>query len=52
MAIVGDAYDDKKLIGDVGAHDKLIIEGLNIAFEGYLRSIRGDVVIGEKQVDD
>ena len=52
LAIVGDAYDDKKLIGDVGAHDKLIIEGLNIAFEGFLRSIRGDVVIGEKQVDD
>lgn len=52
LAIVGDSYDEKKIIGDVDAHDAIIIEGLNIALEGYLRSIRGDVVIGEKQVDE
>ncbi len=52
LAIVGDGYEDKKLIGDIDAYDTLVVEGLNIAFEGYLRSIRGDVVIGEKQVDD
>ncbi|MNJ92192.1 hypothetical protein D3C87_98560 [compost metagenome] len=52
LAIVGDAYDDKKIIGDINSHDKIIIEGLSIAFEGYLRSILGDVVIGEKKVDD
>lgn len=52
LAIVGDSYDDKKILGNIDAHDKVIIEGLNIAFEGYLRSIRGDVVIGKKHVDD
>lgn len=52
LAIVGDSYDDKKVLGDIDAHDRIIIEGLNIAFEGYLRSIRGDVVIGEKKVDN
>lgn len=52
LAIVGDSYDDKKVLGDIDAHHAVILEGLNIAFEAYLRSIRGDVVIGEKQVDD
>lgn len=51
LAIVGDGYDDKRVIGDIEVHDTLIIEGLNIAFEGYLRSFRGDVVIGEKKID-
>lgn len=52
LAIVGNNYDDKKILGDIDAHDTTIIEGLNIAFEGYLRSIVGDMVIGEKRVDD
>ncbi|NQD69370.1 hypothetical protein HP439_01360 [Sphingobacterium shayense] len=55
LALVGDSLDSKKIIGYYGSSDEhyeLVLHGLRIAFEGYLRSFKGDTVIGDMEVDD
>lgn len=52
LAIVGDSEEHRKLLGNADAQDPIVIKGLNIAYEGYVRSIVGDIVIGNKQVDE
>ncbi|HLS96045.1 MAG TPA: hypothetical protein VK017_10830 [Sphingobacterium sp.] len=48
LAIIGDSYDDRIVLGSYGTSDEqyqLIYQGLDIAFQAYLRSIKGDSVI-------
>ncbi|GHE41944.1 hypothetical protein [Sphingobacterium griseoflavum] len=52
LAMVGESYEDRRLLGSVDDHDAVLLQGLEIAYEGYLRSIRGDVVIGNKPIDE
>ncbi len=52
LAIIGDREDNRQIVGNPNDHESITIEGLNIAYEGYLRSILGDVVIGNKQVEE
>lgn len=55
LAIIGDSYDDKITLGSYNSSDdqeNLIYEGLDIVFQGYLRSIKGDTVIGEMKIDE
>ncbi|WDF70165.1 hypothetical protein PQ465_07245 [Sphingobacterium oryzagri] len=54
LAIIGNSYEDKIVIGNYAPEhtdEALLREGLDIVFQGYLRSIKGDTVIGEMQVD-
>ncbi|MBE8722989.1 hypothetical protein [Sphingobacterium pedocola] len=54
VAIIGEDYDNKIMLGTYGSGDdykNVVYKGLNIAYEGYLRSIKGDTVIGEIIID-
>lgn len=55
LAIIGEDYDNKIILGTYGSGDEYqdaVYKGLNIAYEGYLRSIKGDTVIGGLIIDD
>ncbi|MBE8712807.1 hypothetical protein [Sphingobacterium hungaricum] len=54
LAIVGNSEDEYKTLGSYGTsdeHSKLMIHGLKIAFEAYLRSFKGDSAIGKMEID-
>lgn len=55
LAIIGEDYDHKVILGTYKSgdgHEETIYKGLEIAYVGYLRSIKGDTVIGEIIIDD
>jgi hypothetical protein len=55
LALVGDDAEQKKIIGSYSSsdeHEGLILKGLEIAYEGYLRSIKGDTVIGKLDISE
>lgn len=55
MAIIGKSDDDKVVLGSYGTsddHAKLISHALEISFQGYLRSVRGDTVLGDPPIDE
>ncbi|TYR36638.1 hypothetical protein FXV77_09045 [Sphingobacterium phlebotomi] len=55
MAIIGNSDDDKVVLGSYGTsddHAKLISHALEISFQGYLRSVRGDTVLGDPPIDE
>ncbi|PRD56620.1 hypothetical protein [Sphingobacterium gobiense] len=55
MAIVGKTDDDKVVLGTYGTsddHADLIYHALKIAFQGYLRSVKGDTVLGDPPIDE
>jgi hypothetical protein len=48
LAIIGESYDNKIILGTYSTSDQqseAVYKGLDIAFQGYLRSIKGDTVI-------
>lgn len=53
MAIIGDSSDNRVVLGSYGTSDEpddhveLIVHGLEISYHAYLRSIRGDTVLGD-----
>ncbi|NGM64355.1 hypothetical protein [Sphingobacterium sp. SGR-19] len=54
MAIVGKS-DHKVVLGSYGTsddHAKLIAHALEISFQGYLRSVVGDTVLGDPPIDE
>lgn len=54
LAIIGNSEDDNKILGSYGSsdeHSKLMMHGLKIAFEAYLRSFKGDSAIGKIELD-
>ncbi|MBD1422836.1 hypothetical protein [Sphingobacterium chuzhouense] len=55
MAIIGNSDDDKVVLGSYGTsddHAKLISHALEISFQGYLRSVRGDTILGDPPIDE
>lgn len=55
LAIVGNSDEDRRILGSYGSsdeHGELVRQGLEIAFEGYLRSVKGDTVIGRLDVGE
>ncbi|GGH18755.1 hypothetical protein FAZ19_11380 [Sphingobacterium alkalisoli] len=48
LAIIGESYEAKIVLGTYSTSDQQyesVYQGLDIAFQGYLRSIKGDTVI-------
>lgn len=55
MAIVGKSDHNKVVLGSYGTsddHAKLIAHALEISFQGYLRSVVGDAVLGDPPIDE
>ena len=55
LAILGDDVAHRKVIGTYQSsddHERLILHGLEIAYEGYLRSVKGDTIIGKLDIKE
>ncbi|MFD1769898.1 hypothetical protein [Sphingobacterium suaedae] len=55
LAMVGNSETDKQQLGTYGSsdpHAKAITDALQLAFETYLRSVKGDTVIGSLPIEE
>lgn len=55
MAVVGESDDQKVTLGSYGTSDEhaaLVSHGLEISFQAYLRSFKGDTIVGDPPIGE